>query len=279
LNNVYYARSENELHEKETVQHHLKRTAELCANFLSVLAYEDFGQALGTFHDLGKYSALFQEVLLHQKTHVNHAYPGAAVAFQCCRRRTALAEILAAVIASHHGHLDYDWTDKALLKRVLCGTGSRLDREGYEFSLFGSVEFQNTMERFQRENAIPMLHSTLPDFQGQEDSSLAKMLFTRVLFSALVDADYSSSAEHFEPDYLTAHTGPALNPTIAKERLLAVQAQKKRASNAASSLNEMRNELFENCQQAAKLPPGLFTLTAPTGLGNSLISNQPRSML
>ena len=270
MNNVYYARSENELHKKETVQHHLKRTAELCAEFLSVLAYEDFGQALGTFHDFGKYSALFQEVLLHQRTHVNHAYPGAAADFQCCGKRSALAEILAAVIASHHGHLDYDWADRTLLKRVLCGTGSRLDREGYEFSLFGLLEFQNAMERFQRENTIPVLHSALPDFQRQEDASLAKMLFTRFLFSALVDADYSSSAEHFESDYLTAHTGPALNPVISTERLLAVQTQKKEASSAASSLNEMRDELFENCRQAAKLPPGLFTLTAPTGLGKTL---------
>lgn len=270
LKKAYYARSENERHEKETVQHHLKRTAELCANFLSVLSYEDFGRALGTFHDIGKYSDLFQEVLLHLKTHVNHAYPGAVAAFQCCGRRTALAEILATVIASHHGHLDYDWADRALFKRVLCGTGSRLDRDGYEFSLFGPVEFQNALERFQQENTIPMLRSSLPDFQRQEDASLAKMLFTRFLFSALVDADYSGSAEHFEPDYLKTHTGPALDPVLSIEYLLAVQTQKKKASNAASSLNKMRDQLFENCRLAAKLPPGLFTLTAPTGLGKTL---------
>ena len=96
------------------------------------------------------------------------------------------------------------------------------------------------------------------------------MLFTRFLFSALVDADYSSSAEHFERDYMATHTGPALNTTDATRKLLDLQAEKKKNSNAASALNNLRDKLFAACTNAVKRAPGLFTLTAPTGLGKTL---------
>ncbi len=96
------------------------------------------------------------------------------------------------------------------------------------------------------------------------------MLWTRFLFSALVDADYSSAAEHEKPDYLLQNQGPELDPEEALQRLSQVQAEKKQGSTAASTLNVMRNQLFDDCLAAAAQEPGLFTLTAPTGLGKTL---------
>ena len=88
MENIYYARSANEQGQKETVFHHLSRASELCQEFLSPLGYGAWGEVLGKFHDFGKYSEDFQQVLRREKTHVNHAGPGAALVFQGGRNNT-----------------------------------------------------------------------------------------------------------------------------------------------------------------------------------------------
>lgn len=264
----YYARSANAQGERETVQHHLIRVAELCGLFLEPIGYSDLGQFLGALHDFGKYSPLFSDVLAHRRVHVNHAAPGAALAWNTCRRtRRSMARILAAVIAAHHSQLDFGCIPA--LERVLRGAGEPVDADGNTFSLFGVSALQEAAAVLQREVPLPQLRSALPS-GPQEDAALAEMLFTRFLLSALADADYSSSAEHFDPAYLAEHTGPAFVPEAALERLFALRAQKQSASTAAAPLNRLRDRLFEDCLAAAERPPGLFTLTAPTGLGKTL---------
>ena len=94
---TYYAKSENGNGEKETIEHHLARTGELCRKFLTPLGYGGWGEQMGLLHDFGKWSEDFQQVLRGTKTRVNHALPGAAVVSKCPE--------MAAVIASHHGEL------------------------------------------------------------------------------------------------------------------------------------------------------------------------------
>lgn len=124
MENIYYARSANEQGQKETVFHHLSRASELCQEFLSPLGYGAWGEVLGKFHDFGKYSEDFQQVLRREKTHVNHAGPGAALVFQAYggwshggKGQNWAAKLLASVIASHHGELSL--VDDGVLKRVL----------------------------------------------------------------------------------------------------------------------------------------------------------------
>ena len=106
---TYYARSENEHGEKETVLHHLSRAAQLCRVFLEPLSYSNLGEILGHFHDFGKYSDLFQQVLAHERLHINHAYPGAAIVYGLYKRNN-MAKILTCVIAAYHSILDYGYT-------------------------------------------------------------------------------------------------------------------------------------------------------------------------
>lgn len=275
MEDTYYARSANAQGEKETVPHHLNRAAELCREFLAPLGYEVWGEVLGKFHDFGKYSDQFQQVLRREKTHVNHAGPGAALVFQTYgglpvsgKKQKPGARFLASVIASHHGMLSF--VDAQVLKRILKGEGDRLDSEGRSFSLFGREEILRACSYWKQAVGLPGPVPALPSFADEEDVSLAKMLWTRFLFSALVDADYSSAAEHDEPDYLIQSRGPKLDPEEALRRLTQVQTEKKRNSTAAGPLNALRNQLFDDCLAAAAQEPGLFTLTAPTGLGKTL---------
>lgn len=262
----YYARSANASGEKETLGHHAQRAGELCGEFLRPIGYTEIGTLLGGLHDFGKASRRFAEVLEGKRVHVNHAYPGAALAYwQYGRKKTA--RMLATVIAAHHSRLDGNRIMR--LKELMQGTGSGYDEEGNLFSLFGMTEMKEALEAFQAENPQLMgikIPKPLPD----EEDAVADMLLARFLLSALADADYSSSAEHFQPDYLRTHTGPALNPEDALERLLRIRAEKQKRSGSSPTLNALRDQLFEDCLCAAELPPGLYTLTAPTGLGKTL---------
>lgn len=267
MGKCYYARSANRFGEKETLGHHTQRASELCSAFLKPLDYTEIGAILGGLHDFGKASKRFAEVLEGKRMHVNHAYPGAALAYFRYNHQKKTARILATVIAAHHSCLDSNCLMK--LKELMQGTGSGYDEEGNLFSLFGTTEMKEALETFQAENPQLML-VRIPKLFPDEEDPIAHMLLTRFLLSALVDADYSSSAEHFEPDYLKKHTGPALNPEDAMERLLQIRAEKQKFSKSSPTLNVLRDQLFEDCLHAAELLPGLYTLTAPTGLGKTL---------
>lgn len=266
MGELYYARSANASGEKETLEHHAQRASELCGEFLKPIGYIEIGTILGGWHDFGKASKRFAEVLAGRQVHVNHAYPGAALAYwQYGQKKTA--RMLATVIAAHHSYLDSNCVMR--LKELMQGTGSGYDEEGNLFSLFGMTEMKEALESFQAENPRLMgikIPKSLPD--GEDP--VADMLLARFLLSALADADYSASAEHFQPDYMKMHTGPALDPEDALDRLLRIRAEKQKLSQSSPALNALRNQLFEDCLHAAELPPGLYTLTAPTGLGKTL---------
>ncbi len=266
MEKCYYARSANATGKRETLGHHAQRASELCGEFLKPLDYTEIGAIMGGLHDFGKASKRFAEVLEGKRVHVNHAYPGAALAYFCYgQKRTA--RMLATVIAAHHSYLDSNCLVR--LKELGQGTGSRYDEDGNLFSLFGMTEMKEALEAFQAESP-QLMQIKIPKPLPVEENPIAEMLLARFLLSALVDADYSASAEHFQPDYMKTHTGTALNPEDALECLLQIRAEKQKISKSSPTLNALRNQLFEDCLCAAELPPGLYTLTAPTGLGKTL---------
>ncbi len=261
----YYARSANASGKKETLACHAQRASKLCGEFLRPISYSEIGTVLGGLHDFGKASDRFAEVLEGKRVHVNHAYPGAALAYWRYGQKET-ARMLATVIAAHHSYLDSNCIIR--LKELMQGTGSGYDEEGNLFSLFGMTEMKEALEAFQAENPR-LIGIKIPKLILEEDA-VANMLLARFLLSALVDADYSASAEHFQPDYLKTHTGPALDSEDALGRLLQIRTEKQKNSTSSPALNALQDQLFEDCLHAAELPPGLYTLTAPTGLGKTL---------
>lgn len=266
MRECYFARSANASGERETLACHTQRASVLCSEFLKPIGYAEIGTILGGMHDFGKTSERFAEVLEGKRIHVNHAYPGAAlVYFRYGQKKTA--RMLSMVIAAHHSYLDSSCISR--LKALMQGTGTGYDEEGNIFSLFGATEMQEALDAFQTENP-QLTQIKIPKPIPNEDDPVAEMLLVRFLLSALADADYSASAEHFQPDYLKTHTGPTFNPEDALEHLLQIRAEKQKLSTSSPALNLLRNQLFEDCLRAAELPPGLYTLTAPTGLGKTL---------
>ncbi len=231
----------------QTVLDHLKSTAKRCAAFAEDFDAKEQGNLAGLAHDLGKYSYAFQQRLLENGQKVDHSTAGA---YECFRRTQPYA---AFAVAGHHSGLPnagskMDYTDSSTffgrINRVLKG----------KLAEYGA---------WQSELALPDAKS--PD--GLEPQTEG-MFFTRMLFSCLVDADYSDTAEFM--DGSCSSVGFNVSVGVLLGRL------KKYISGwfpPQGELNTQRCEILTRCiQEGGRQRPGLFTLTVPTGGGKTVAS-------
>jgi CRISPR-associated endonuclease/helicase Cas3 len=109
--------------------------------------------------------------------------------------------------------------------------------------------------------------------QGEVTASTE--LFTRVLLSCLVDADWTDTTEHDRRvrEWPQFPRPDDLRPT---ERLAAVLRFIEERAVAGLRQNEhlatIRKQVLDACLSAALNPPGLFSLSVPTGGGKTLSS-------
>lgn len=272
---VYYAKSSNSLHGTITNAEHLSRVSALASNFGRELNIEKEAALAGLFHDFGKYSQRFQNVLCGKEIHIDHALPGAAFLYTTnCRNPKGMRayNIYKPIIEAIHGHHDGLVSLQDMnhaLDQTLKQDHADYCPSGKLSALRGNGEFQQAFRAFQND---------FPDFRFPKlcprtvpvDGQVSDMLDTRMLFSCLVDADYSISAMDDDPAYLEKSAGPTLNADWAIHKLLDYQSQIKQTSSSAAEVNKIRNQVFDRCGEAATAPVGLFTLTAPTGVGKTL---------
>ena len=232
---------------------HLRGVASLAKGFAEVARPGDptlsgAAFAAGLLHDLGKYRPQFQQMIsgLHprnEKTH--HKQAGAAKAADAQNIPVAFT------IAGHHGGLP----DKADLKGLIVGPSGRAVTEAV---------WPTAISDCPELGRLALGSPPLPD-------ALAADLITRLIFSCLVDADWSDTGEHQRRiDGLpTEPPVPSLEPAA---RLAAVLHHiRERASKCKEPvIAQVRDEILKACLAAAELPPGLFSLTVPTGGGKTL---------
>ena len=106
---IFFAKSPDANGHQETVGAHLRKVAELAAVFGAETGQEAAARLAGLWHDFGKYSRDFQEVLLGVRHGVDHALPGAAFL------DLAGGERLRAVVEAVNGHHDALRSRDALL--------------------------------------------------------------------------------------------------------------------------------------------------------------------
>lgn len=106
----------------------------------------------------------------------------------------------------------------------------------------------------------PLVPSSLGDTRRE--------LFIRMLFSALVDADYLDTEQHFAPELAENRKRW---PEVAElwSRFVREQESFLAAREADTLTNHVRREVYEACLRAAEGPPGIWRLTVPTGGGKT----------
>ncbi|MEI9479738.1 MAG: CRISPR-associated helicase Cas3', partial [Deltaproteobacteria bacterium] len=111
-------------------------------------------------------------------------------------------------------------------------------------------------------------------YGGLDKFHAASMLDIRMLFSALVDADFIETEAHFNPaqdgSRSYRRSGPDLSADTASEILSTYLEKLALTSNSSMEVRQVRQDLLTACFKAASQPTGLFTLTAPTGAGKTL---------
>ncbi|NCC94375.1 MAG: CRISPR-associated helicase Cas3', partial [Opitutae bacterium] len=91
--------------------------------------------------------------------------------------------------------------------------------------------------------------------------------FTRMLFSALVDADFLDTERFMTP---AKHAWRVPGPSL--DELMDALDGRLAAFAPSGRINELRAEILAHCLDKAALTPGLFTLSVPTGGGKTLSS-------
>lgn len=261
---IFFSRSENEKGEREHLYIHLRKTAELAGKYAEAFGEADAGNLCGLLHDAGKASALFQQVLDGTASGVNHESAGALLLW-CQYKRHLPARV---VYAHHKGLL---WDIESQLARSLTGEGVHESRrENRVFSVNSPEQLRTAAAYLKEYGLIPgKAPFIMPDISSYY-SGLPGMLHARMLLSCLCDADYLASASHSDEEMIRRSDDEPLDPQKILDSLAEYRSNIISSSTADSGVNAVRNEVYEACCEAAKSPPGLFTLTAPTGTGKTL---------
>ncbi len=262
------AHSANQHNEVHTLRDHLLSVAELAREFARALGAEEEAFAAGLAHDLGKYGPLFQERLRGRARRIDHWSPGAWAAYERWKE-TGMAATLA--IEGHHLGLQ-----EASAKRL-----EKLDpkrkKTHPEDRRYSESDCQRLLDRLEGDGLeLPASSIFTPSiYPGQNHPhQAAAMLDIRMLFSCLVDADFLDTEAHFlAPKPGAKYQRPAA-PRLRPGQALAVLdrhlEQLAQDSQASPEMKRLRADLLQACRSAAAHPPGLFTLTAPTGAGKTL---------
>ena len=219
--------------------------------FAEKLGVQQFGYVAGLLHDIGKYSPEFQSYITEQKSHrgPDHSSAGAILSLETC-------EILALPLAGHHAGL----ADLVDLRQ-------RIKNKSQDLRVLNSIQTAQQATEFLK--FIPTIEKYLPTQVRTKNTSLE--FFVRMLFSCLVDADYSDTESFCNPNkYLSRRF---MDDSIRSlYDVFAAAYSRKFGSVESTDLNKARKEIFNYCLQAATCKPGIFRLTVPTGGGKTLAS-------
>jgi len=272
----------------QTMEAHSKGVKRRAKCFGRAFQAETLTSLAAVVHDIGKYSIEFQQYLDDCHTaKLNHLFPPkpGSAEHKCAGTYFAFnylshpcKALLAVCVYGHHGGLHSPLkTDDAVKLQV-----TRRNSTGQaEFPSIIEIAQQNELHLAQVSSTMidcPILEriNALRDNQDEHRRAL-EMLF-RFVFSSLVDADCLDTERHFSPEQAKLRRYGSLQKfapqwmsllSTAQSKLQTEGKKKAQGNSLQTSVLRVRNEVYNACVSAGNLPPGLFTLTVPTGGGKT----------
>lgn len=235
---------------------HLEGAAARAARFLESVGLPELGRASGLLHDLGKYADRFQARLEGSRQRFDHAAPGAKLAMD--RYGQPLGKMLAFCVAGHHTGLA-----NGVNGETITALADRLHQD---------VPPPDPI--WAQEVALPADLAAPRGIKPRDKNAagFCAAFLIRMLFSALVDADYLDT-EAYYAGLEGARVARGKHPALTElSRRLDAHLDDLQANAEPGAVNGLRAEVLAHARQGATKPQGVFALTVPTGGGKTLAS-------
>jgi CRISPR-associated endonuclease/helicase Cas3 len=245
---MHFAHTRNAEGRYHGLADHLQAVAEIARDFAGPFGAAEAAYYAGLWHDLGKFHPDFQAYL--ERCEASAEARGTGPDHKGAGVRLALTHLgpVALALQGHHGGL----RNRSDLEAWLAGP--RVKREAVDGALRLAYEAIADLE--------PGAALQLPSFVR---GGTTGELFLRLVFSALVDADYLDTERHFS-EGRASRRAQAVSPAVLWEQFQLDQA---RFQEAQRPIDEIRNAIYEHCVAAASEHPGAFKLSVPTGAGKT----------
>ena len=240
----FHAHSANDAGHYHKLEDHLHGVATLAREFAEPFGGGEVAYYAGLWHDLGKFNPSFQRYLAGERSRgPDHKAAGTKLACQFFGR-------LGLLVQGHHGGL-----------RAYRDLDGWLQEKGSEPAVDRALELARAL----MPNLEPNGPFTPPGFLTGDRADAE--LWMRMVFSALVDADFLDTERHFDPEQASARE-PERDIQRMWDRFQ--RRHQDLARQSSGLIGELRSEIYQACLETAEHPQGLFRLTVPTGGGKTL---------
>ncbi len=268
---------------EQTLSSHCRNVAALCSRGAEIAGLSRLAELIGLTHDMGKATDEFADYLRaalrddKANSPHHHAPTGAIYAYRrwfmrenapSCER--AAAQIAMLCILGHHAGLT-DCLDvkgkSTLLKNMKDEAVPVHADEAIAWFLQNIADEAELDALF--ESACRELSALFPDLdRPSADTAVALGLISRLMLSALVDADrWDSACFEYDENPFEAASAPdwnALLNTFERFRQTHLSGE--------GDINRIRADISDLCWQKAASETGIVTLSVPTGGGKTFSS-------
>jgi len=262
----YFAHSLKDGPKKEwqKLEDHLINVAELAGQFAKSFGSSKWAYTVGLLHDIGKYSHEFQNMLIKTADnntssetmtgHLDHSTAGAQTVNKLLIKN--LGRLLAYAVAGHHSGLLDGKSNKACLDNRL----KKKNLPDYSACPKSILKYSSDIK------SLPFV----PAIGNNTRIAFQLHFFIRMIFSTLVDADFLDTESFMNKNKSLFRRGYPELSEMDDQLKTALEELSFKAPN--NTINRYRKKILQQCLKAADDPPGLFSLTVPTGGGKTLSS-------
>jgi CRISPR-associated endonuclease/helicase Cas3 len=230
------------------------------ARFAGAFGAAEHARVAGVWHDLGKYAATFQKMIREANGFAAHieVEPGGR------RDHSTAGAVLASALGAAGGPIAF------AIAGHHTGLSNRLD-------LVDRLRRWKDLLDHAKRGGAPAALLAMPALAvpqhlrgSTDDDKRLQEMWTRMLFSALCDADFLDTEAFYDAGKAALRGGA---PAIARlSARLAEHLDGLQARAGDTEVNRVRAEVRAACVAAAAQAPGVFSLTVPTGGGKTLAS-------